>query len=89
MTEPERLTATEAHVAGLAAAARTDEEIAAALALSPATLEAHLNEIYRKLAVRSRTELTLLFPAPEGTHARAEKGGSPASDLQPTRRWNR
>jgi DNA-binding CsgD family transcriptional regulator len=38
----------------------TNREAAAQLALSPKTVDAHLQTIYRKLGVRSRTELALL-----------------------------
>ena len=36
---------------------KTNKEAAAALFLSPKTVEFHLGNVYRKLAVRSRTEL--------------------------------
>jgi DNA-binding CsgD family transcriptional regulator len=36
----------------------TTKEVAAALFISPRTVDAHLNRIYRKLGVRSRVELT-------------------------------
>jgi DNA-binding CsgD family transcriptional regulator len=36
----------------------TTKEAAAALFISPRTVEAHLNRIYRKLGVRSRAQLT-------------------------------
>ncbi len=39
----------------------TNREVAAALYLSPKTIERHLSEIYRRLDVRSRTELTRLL----------------------------
>lgn len=51
------LTATEQRVAELAAAGRTNDEIAASLFISRRTVEANLTRIYRKLGIRSRTEL--------------------------------
>jgi DNA-binding NarL/FixJ family response regulator len=59
----ERLTATEARVAGLVARGYADREIAAELALPPQTLEHDLDSVYRKLGVRSRNELALLLGA--------------------------
>jgi DNA-binding NarL/FixJ family response regulator len=35
----------------------TNREVGAALFLSPKTIEHHLSSIYRKLGVRSRTQL--------------------------------
>lgn len=57
--ETDELTPHEAEVARLIAAGRTNREIAAALDVSPKTVEAHLSRIYRKLEVRSRTELAI------------------------------
>jgi DNA-binding CsgD family transcriptional regulator len=54
---PEELTAAERRVADLAAGGRTNREIAAALAISVNTVEAHLSRAYLKLGVRSRREL--------------------------------
>ena len=54
---PATLTETEQRVADLAAAGRTNKEIAAALFLSPKTVEGVLGRVYRKLGVRSRVEL--------------------------------
>jgi DNA-binding CsgD family transcriptional regulator len=51
------LTATELRVARLAAEGRANKEIAATLFMSVHTVEAHLSRVYRKLDVRSRTEL--------------------------------
>ncbi|MFC6155553.1 helix-turn-helix transcriptional regulator [Kribbella jiaozuonensis] len=51
------LTATERRVAELVAAGRSNHETAAELFMSVKTVEANLTRIYRKLAVRSRTEL--------------------------------
>jgi DNA-binding CsgD family transcriptional regulator len=51
------LTAGERSVADLAAAGATNREIGVQLFLSPKTVEAVLTRVYRKLGVRSRTEL--------------------------------
>jgi ATP/maltotriose-dependent transcriptional regulator MalT len=52
------LTAREREVAELAADGRTNREIAEQLVLSDRTIEAHLRNVYAKLGVRSRVELT-------------------------------
>ena len=52
------LTEDEARIAALVSAGRRNREIAAELYVSVATVEAHLTRIYRKLDVRSRTELS-------------------------------
>ena len=54
---PDDLTETEARVAELAAAGRTNREIAATLFLSAKTVEANLGRIYGKLGIRGRPEL--------------------------------
>jgi DNA-binding CsgD family transcriptional regulator len=59
---PEGLTSTEARVAALAAAGRTNREIAAEVFASPKTVEAVLGRVYRKLGVRSRVELVTALP---------------------------
>jgi DNA-binding CsgD family transcriptional regulator len=61
------LTATEAQVAQLAAAGRSNKEIAASLHVTVHTVEAHLTRAYRKLGIRARGELRRnpLF-APDG-----------------------
>jgi DNA-binding CsgD family transcriptional regulator len=51
------LTPSEERVARLAGAGRTNQEVAAALMVSPKTVEAHLARVYRKLGIRSRAEL--------------------------------
>ena len=53
----EELTETEARVAALASEGRSNKEIAAALFMGVSTVEAHLSHVYRKLGIRSRTEL--------------------------------
>ena len=51
------LTAAERRVAALVAAGRTNREVASQLFTTVTTVEKHLTRIYRKLGVRSRTEL--------------------------------
>ena len=55
-----RLTTTEERIARLVVRGRTNREVAAALGLRPKTVEWHLSRVYRKLGVRSRTELAAL-----------------------------
>jgi DNA-binding CsgD family transcriptional regulator len=55
--EPDTLTAQEARIARVVASGATNKEVAAELFLSPKTIEFHLSSIYRKLGIRSRTEL--------------------------------
>jgi DNA-binding CsgD family transcriptional regulator len=52
------LTPTETEVAELVGTGLTNREVAQALFLSVSTVEANLRRIYRKLGVRSRTELS-------------------------------
>lgn len=57
------LTLSEARLAGLVAEGRTDEQIAERLAIKVVDVDAELAEVFRKLGVRSRSELAL-FLAP-------------------------
>ena len=43
---------------------RTNREVAATLHLSPRTVEWNLSKVYRKLDVRSRTELAVALAKP-------------------------
>jgi DNA-binding CsgD family transcriptional regulator len=62
---PLDLTATEQRVAALVGEGRTNREAADALFLSVNTIEWNLSRIYRKLGVRSRTELAARMRTPE------------------------
>jgi DNA-binding CsgD family transcriptional regulator len=53
----EDLSQAEQRVAGLAAQGLSNREIAATLFITPRTVEYHLSNVYRKLGLRSRTEL--------------------------------
>jgi DNA-binding CsgD family transcriptional regulator len=55
------LTPTEGRVAELVASGSTNREVADALFVSVHTVEANLKRIYRKLGIRSRTELASRF----------------------------
>jgi DNA-binding CsgD family transcriptional regulator len=77
-----QLTATEGRVAALVADGRTNKEIAAALFLSPRTVESHLHHVFAKLGVRSRTELArLVLARPPGDAVRAQ-GPQPPAKVQ-------
>ena len=69
---PLGLTPTEERVADLVATGHTNREVAQALFLSVHTVEDNLRRIYRKLGVRSRTELAAVYPnrvpGPPGGH---------------------
>lgn len=58
------LTGLEHRIARLVAGGATNREVAARLNVSGKTVEGALTRIYRKLAVRSRTELALRLPDP-------------------------
>ena len=55
---PSGLTEREHEIALLVAAGRTNREIAEQLVLGTRTIEAHLRNVFGKLGVRSRVELT-------------------------------
>jgi DNA-binding CsgD family transcriptional regulator len=63
----DELTETEARVADLAAAGRSNKEIAAALYMGVSTVEAHLSHVYRKLGIRSRAALGSRLATPVDT----------------------
>lgn len=55
--DPDALTPQERNVAGAIARGATNKEAAASLFVSPRTIDAHLQRIYRKLGVHSRMQL--------------------------------
>lgn len=57
-----RLTLQETRITRLVAEGRSDAEIAQRLAVSVTEVTADLADIFRKLGLRSRTELALLAP---------------------------
>jgi DNA-binding CsgD family transcriptional regulator len=63
------LSATESAIAERVAAGQTNREVGEALHLSARTVEWNLSRVYRKLGVRSRTELARVLEG--ATHARA------------------
>jgi DNA-binding CsgD family transcriptional regulator len=60
-TAPEKLTPQELQIALQVAEGRTNRDVAAALFLSPKTVEFHLTRVYRKLNIHSRAELVRLL----------------------------
>jgi DNA-binding CsgD family transcriptional regulator len=63
------LTAAETRVAQVILEGATYHEAASALFVSPRTVETHLRQIYRKVGVRSRSELTRRLAVPTGAGA--------------------
>lgn len=61
----DELTPQELQVALIVARGATNKEAGAALFLTPKTVEFHLAKIYRKLDLRSRTELARRFAGPQ------------------------
>jgi DNA-binding CsgD family transcriptional regulator len=57
------LTVVEERIAALVGAGQTNREVAVTLSMSVRPVESHLGRIYRKLGLRSRTELARRLPA--------------------------
>lgn len=66
----DQLTATERKVAAEVADGRTNSEVAAALFMSPHTVDTHLRHIFRKLGLRRRSEIARIVE---------REGGGPAN----------
>ncbi len=75
----EELTPQELQIALLLTAGRTTRETAAALFLSPKTVEYHLRHVYQKLSVHSRDELAEALTAQAAGPGEAEQPGRAAS----------
>lgn len=78
------LTPQELHVALTVARGATNREVATALYLSPKTVEFHLSQVYRKLSIRSRTELAARIVGIEGVPDPGGGGVSGAASAVPT-----
>ena len=72
LSGPESLTASELRVCQLAAEGLTNAEIAQALFVTRRTVETHLGNAYRKLEIKSRTELPTALEG--GVEAKAVVG---------------
>jgi DNA-binding CsgD family transcriptional regulator len=78
----DELTPQELQIALSLAEGRTTRETAAALFLSPKTIEYHLRNVYRKLSISSRGELRAAMARGRDTGAElAEPGTQPGSQL--------
>ena len=68
-SEGPELTPVQREVASLVAAGRTNREVAAELYMGLRTVEAHLSAVYRKLGIRSRSELAATWAEGSVPHA--------------------
>jgi DNA-binding NarL/FixJ family response regulator len=73
-----RLSLREARVARLVAEGFSDEQVAERLAIRVIDVSAELAEVFRKLGLRSRTELALL--APDGPTTSEMEGSTGMAD---------
>ena len=76
--DPTGLSPSEDRVAQLAACGMTNRDVAAALFISPKTVEANLGRIYHKLGIHSRAELGRLVGQSERYEGAGRGPGSEA-----------
>ena len=74
----EELTPQELQIAVLLTGGKTTREAAAALFLSPKTVEYHLRHVYQKLGIHSRDELARILAA-DGAGPESQTGASPSA----------
>ena len=79
----DELTAQELTVAQAVVEGASNREVAARLFVSPKTVEGHLGSIYRKLGVRSRTQLVVRMSGAAGDRPRGFPGTAPERDAYP------
>jgi DNA-binding CsgD family transcriptional regulator len=79
--ERDVLTPREAQIANQVGQGKSNREVAAALYLTPKTVEFHLTRVYRKLGVRSRAELVrMLAERTLETEGRGRRDSPPSSE---------
>lgn len=71
-----RLSLREARVARLVAEGLSDEQVAERLGIGIADVGSELSEVFRKLGLRSRTELALLAPDGAANPPREDAGNA-------------
>jgi DNA-binding CsgD family transcriptional regulator len=71
-----RLSLREARVARLVAEGLSDEQVGERLGIAVADVRADLADVFRKLGLRSRTELALLAPDGENSPPNGDAGGA-------------
>ena len=75
MDAPKRLTPTERRIVELVCRGLTNPQIAAELFVEPTTVRWHLKNVFRKLGVRTRTELVSRRLAGPGDRADSDQTG--------------
>jgi DNA-binding CsgD family transcriptional regulator len=71
------LTETERRIAALVAQGQTNREVAAAMFVTENTVQTHIRHIFRKLGVRSRTELAVRFSSASASIATEARSSPP------------